>query len=98
MVTDFWEKREFSSLYGVTTIIVYYSGKVIDLIVKSSYCQAFIYFRHHTDNLDYAEHLENCTINHKGSGGKMEVDAVLEMFRRSQENFGVGEKRRNWRT
>ncbi|EFN82550.1 hypothetical protein EAI_05065, partial [Harpegnathos saltator] len=30
-----------------------------------------------------------CTITHKGSEGKMEVDAVLEMFRRSEENFDV---------
>ncbi|EFN63257.1 hypothetical protein EAG_00150, partial [Camponotus floridanus] len=35
-----WKKRGFSSLYGVTTLIAYYSGKVIDLVVKSSYCHA----------------------------------------------------------
>ncbi|XP_071577515.1 uncharacterized protein [Temnothorax nylanderi] len=84
-----WKKRGFSSLYGVTTLIAYYSGKVIDLIVKSSYCQACVYFRNHADNDQSAEHLENCTITHKGSAGKMEVDAVLEMFRRSEEYYGV---------
>ncbi|CAK9816232.1 hypothetical protein ANTPLA_LOCUS8931 [Anthophora plagiata] len=35
-----WKKRGFKSLYGVTTLIGYYSGKVIDLVMKSSYCQA----------------------------------------------------------
>lgn len=33
-----WKKRGFSSLYGVTTLIGYYSGKVLDLVVKSGYC------------------------------------------------------------
>lgn len=31
-----WKKRGYKSLYGVTTLIGYCSGKVIDLIVKSS--------------------------------------------------------------
>jgi len=29
-----WKKRGFKSLYGVTTLIGYYSGKVIDLVEK----------------------------------------------------------------
>lgn len=33
-----WKKRGFSSLFGVTTFIAYYSGKVIDFVVKSLYC------------------------------------------------------------
>jgi len=39
-----WKKRDFSSLFGVTTLIAYHTGKVIDLIVKNNYCQtrAFI--------------------------------------------------------
>lgn len=27
--------------------------------------------------------------NHEGSAGKMEVDAIIEMFLRSDEKFGV---------
>ncbi|GAB1866395.1 Mutator-like transposase domain-containing protein [Camponotus japonicus] len=34
-----WKKRGFSSLYGVATLIGYYSGKVLDVFVKSSYCK-----------------------------------------------------------
>lgn len=34
-------------------------------------------------------HKENCPINHQGSSGKMEVDAMLEMFRRSEKRYGV---------
>lgn len=33
-----WKKRGFTSLFGVTSLIGYYSGKIIDLFVKSSYC------------------------------------------------------------
>ena len=33
-----WKKRGFTSLYGVMTLIGYYSGKVLDLVVKSSSC------------------------------------------------------------
>lgn len=34
-----WKKRGFSSLYGVTSLIGYYTGKVLDLFVKSGYCK-----------------------------------------------------------
>lgn len=34
-----WKKCRFSSLYGVITLIAYHTGKVIDLVVKSSYYQ-----------------------------------------------------------
>lgn len=35
-----WMKRGYSSLLGVSTLISFYSGKVLDLIVKCSYCKA----------------------------------------------------------
>lgn len=34
-----WKKRGFSSLFGVTTLIGKYTHKVLDLVVKSSFCQ-----------------------------------------------------------
>lgn len=34
-----WKKRGFASLYGVSSLIGYHSGKVLDVIVKSSYCK-----------------------------------------------------------
>jgi len=84
-----WKKRGFSSLFGVTTLIAYHTGKVIDLIVKNSYCQTCLYFKNNSNDVKYETHKENCHINHKGSSGKMEVDAMLEMFQRSQELYGV---------
>jgi len=88
-----WKRRGFKSLYGVTTLIGYYSGKVIDFVVKSSYCQACTAWKNKQDNPNYeewfAQHQEECANNHTGSAGKMEVDAIKEMFLRSEEKFGV---------
>lgn len=41
----------------------------------------------HTEWLE--GHKNECSANHCGSAGKMEVDAIEEMFSRSVENFGV---------
>lgn len=38
-----WQKRGFSSLHGVATLIGVRTGKVIDVIVKSSYCKVCEY-------------------------------------------------------
>lgn len=88
-----WKKRGFKSLYGVTTLIGYYSGKVIDLIVKSSYCAACNSWknRKNTEEYDawYEEHQPECQENHQGSAGAMEVESIKEMFLRSEELFGV---------
>ena len=35
-----WKKRGFSSLFGLVSLIGKYTVKILDLIVKSSYCQA----------------------------------------------------------
>ncbi|KYN24381.1 hypothetical protein ALC57_04018 [Trachymyrmex cornetzi] len=88
-----WKKQGFTFLYGITTLIAYYSGKVIDLLVKSAYCAACNNKRKELDDEEFEEwyekHQETCTSNHEGSAGKMEVDSIMEMFLRSEENFGV---------
>jgi len=43
-----WRKRGFSSLQGVTTLIDHYSGKVLDLLVKCSYCKQCEYWKPQT--------------------------------------------------
>lgn len=35
-----WHKRGFSSLFGVTSLIGHFTGKIIDVLVKSSFCKA----------------------------------------------------------
>ncbi|XP_015177660.1 PREDICTED: uncharacterized protein LOC107067025 [Polistes dominula] len=87
-----WKKRGFIS-YGVTTLIGYYCGKVIDLVVKSSFCAGCAHWKNKTDTEEYREWFEEhepcCQENHKSSSGAMEVEAVKEMFSRSEELFGV---------
>jgi len=46
------------------------------------------------DNIDeyndwYETHKEMCSINHEVGAGKMEIDAVTEMFLRSKEKHGI---------
>ncbi|CAD6218422.1 GSCOCG00011449001-RA-CDS [Cotesia congregata] len=90
-----WKKRGFNSLFGVTTLVAKNCKKVVDTVVKSSFCQGCNIWKN-KKNSDisayhdwYEDHQEVCTINHKGSAGKMEVDAVVEMFGRSVEKHGV---------
>jgi len=39
------------------------------------------------------EHKDSCTANHEGSSGKMEVDGIIEIFKRSVPQFDVKYKR-----
>lgn len=88
-----WRKRGFTSLYGLVTLIGYRFGKVVDFVVKSKYCKSCEYWKKKEDTEEYAEwaksHENNCSVNHEGSAGKMEVDAVVEMFNRSENLYQV---------
>jgi len=83
-----WRKRGFSSLYGLVTLIGWFTGKIVDVLVKSKYCKACEFWMTKENTEEYQEwaesHSEQCEANHKGSSGKMEVDAVVEMFSRSE--------------
>jgi len=88
-----WRKRGFSSLFGIATLIGWHTGKVLDVIVKSKYCKACKFWKKKEETAEYREWVENhaneCQANHEGSSGKMEVDAIVEMFARSEELHGV---------
>ncbi|KYN11794.1 hypothetical protein ALC57_16049 [Trachymyrmex cornetzi] len=88
-----WRKRGFTSLYGIVVLIGQLTGKVVDFIVKSAYCAECNYWNKHANTEQYQEwksnHEENCQANHVGSAGKMEVDAMKELFSRSVEKHGV---------
>lgn len=88
-----WKKRGFTSLFGITTLIAYYSGKVIDLVVKSRFCKVCQDWKRKESTEEFREwyksHKEECSSNHIDSAGKMKVDAVKEMFSVSEEKFGV---------
>lgn len=89
-----WHKRGYFSKYGVSAIIGYCSGKVIDMIVKSSYCKMCEYWSKILSKLEFELlwkdfHEETCSANHEGSAKKMEVDGIVEMFSRSIKKYNV---------
>lgn len=90
-----WKKRGFSSLYGVSTLIGYYSGKVLDIFVKSSYCKLCEVWKKKLNSSEYEEWMEDhlqkneCSANHKGPAGNMEVSSIVAMFQRSFEKNGL---------
>lgn len=89
------EKRLFFFVCGVTTVVGKYSKKVLDTVVKSSFCQSCkMWGKKKNDDISeydnwYENHQENCSINHTGSARKMEIDAVKEIFSRSIEKHNV---------
>lgn len=88
-----WKKRGHTSRFGVTTLAGKYCKKIIDSVVKSTYCQACQLWSRKKDSDPeayeawFSEH--NCDANHLGSAAKMEVDSVKEMFGRSLDKYGV---------
>nr|XP_022916276.1 uncharacterized protein LOC111426132 [Onthophagus taurus] len=82
-----WKKRGFSSRFGVTILIGILTGKVVDILVKSSYCKACEFWEKRTNTAEYEEWKQEheCFANHTGSAGKMEVEGMQEMFQRSVE-------------
>ena len=87
-----WRKRGYTSLQGFSSLIRHENGKVIDVAPKQSFCRAC---EEHPeeDTEEYREwserHQEVCSANHSGSSGKMEVDGIVEIFKRSEEMYGI---------
>ncbi|KAK0181687.1 hypothetical protein PV327_003952 [Microctonus hyperodae] len=88
-----WKKRGLSSFFGVATLIGYITGKVIDFVVKSKYCEACEDHEKQEGTTEYESwlesHQQDCEVNHTGSSGEMEADSAVEMFQRSLENYGI---------
>ena len=87
-----WQKRGFTSLYGIGVCIDVLTGLVIDYHVRSKHC--------HTCNMLEArdlppaelaqrreEHAPDCDINHATSSKAMEVESAKVMWQRSEEKF-----------
>ncbi|XP_039307368.1 uncharacterized protein LOC120358202 [Solenopsis invicta] len=88
-----WRKRGYSSLFGITSLIGWFTGKIVDVEVKSKYCKSCEHWKSKLETVEYEEwlktHVDECQANHEGSSGKMEVDAVVEMFQRSETLHGM---------
>lgn len=61
--------------------------------MKSSYCKQCEVWKPKKGTEEYTEwydeHKKTCAANHEGSSGKMELDSVIKMFKRSIEKFQV---------
>lgn len=88
-----WHKRGFLSLHGIASLIGWFTGKVIDVIVKSKYRKACEFWEKKSGTVEYEDwaekHQNECQTNHKGSSGKMEVEGVIEMFCRAESLYGI---------
>ena len=82
-----WRKRGFSSLFGIASLIGWFTDKIVDVEVKSKYCKLCEHWKSKIGITEYEEwhitHANECQANHESSSGKMEVDAVVEMLERS---------------
>ena len=80
-----WQKRGFSSLNGVMTLIS--NGKCIDIEVMSKKCRQCDVWEHKKGTDAYQKwketHSDYCLINHHGSSGAMEVTGLNRIFNRS---------------
>lgn len=88
-----WKREGFSSLYGIASLIGWHTGKVVDVLVKSEFCKNCEFWKDREGIAKYEEwaesHINECQINHEGSAGKIEVDAIVEMFSRSETLHGI---------
>jgi len=62
-------------------------------MIKSFFCAFCLQWECCIGTDEYDEWLSNheneCQSNHKGSAGKMELDAIIDMFARSVDEYGV---------
>ena len=86
-------KRGHMSLYGVSSVISIDTGKVLDVQIKSKYCHQCTVRKPLSDAIKerqwIQQHQPNCHKNYEGSSGGMESAAVVEMFCRSQDKYGI---------
>ncbi|XP_072163439.1 uncharacterized protein [Diadema setosum] len=83
-----WHKRGFVSNHGVGVVISMDSGEVLDREVLSKVCrECKLKEGWDRDTEEYRNwwegHKDNCLGGHKGSSGKMEVDAAVAIWGRS---------------
>ena len=87
-----WQKRGFTSLYGIGICTDVLTGYVVDYVVLSKYCHACKL--QEAKNLPEAElaawreeHATDCCQNHHQSSKSMEQEAAKIMWQRSVEKF-----------
>lgn len=86
-----WQKRGFTSKYGVGSVIELITGLVIDYEVVSKYCRVCEKKKTEVDEQSdeyenwYIDHQPSCQANFEGSSPAMEVEAAERLWRRSEK-------------
>ena len=83
-----WQKRGYSSLNGVVTVISVDNGKCLNYRVLTKRCAECTAWssRKGTDGYEEFMSQHECSINHDGSAGSMEAKGVVECFGSSEES------------
>ena len=85
-----WQKRGYSSLNGIVTVISGDTGKCIDYRIRTKNCKTCQSWegREGTDEYEQfmSTHEPNCDINHQGSAGSMEAAGLIECFQVSEND------------
>ncbi|CAG5121444.1 unnamed protein product [Candidula unifasciata] len=90
-----WQRRGFQSKNGVVTLLTVDgpNSKVLDTAVLSNYCNPCAKNKKTKTEAEFQawklSHAQNCDKNHSGSAGSMEPTGALEMFRRSEQLYGL---------
>ena len=65
----------------------------MDIAIKNNFCKPCSVWEKKKGTAEYEEwyeeHEPDCTANHQGCAGKLEVDGIKEMFSRSEEKYAV---------
>ena len=86
-----WQRRWVSSLFGAVFIIAYETGKVVDFVVKSKFCEACKHWEKQGKTTEKyrtwkESHTAECKMNFTGSAGAMEPVGTVEMFQSSMSH------------
>ena len=86
-----WQKRGYSSMNGVVTLISRENGKCLDTAVLSKYCKGCAMWKGKKNKPGFLNWQTNqiCQANHKKSSGSMEAAGAILMFSRSIKNYGL---------
>lgn len=86
-----WQKRGFTSKYGIGCIIEVITGLVVDYEVLSKYCRVCERKRteinEESDEFEewYLTHKHQCQANYEGSSPAMETEAAKRLWKRSED-------------
>jgi hypothetical protein len=86
-----WQKRGYSSMNGVVTLISRENGKCLDTAVLSKYCKGCAMWNGNKNKPGYLNWKTNhiCQANHNTSSGSMEAAGAILMFSRSVKSYGL---------